>query len=57
MPDLNIYGWTYAKFHAAFGWDKGTQLVYEEWENFWARKVDAYIFTDSGTTTLLFSFL
>lgn len=53
MPDLNIYGWTYAKFHAAFGWDMGNQLKYETWENFWSRKVDAYIFTDSGTTPRL----
>jgi len=50
MADENIYGWTYAVYHAAIGWDKGTQLVYEAWENYWSRKVDAYIFTDSGLT-------
>ncbi len=53
MADENIYGWTYAVFHAALGWDKGTQLVYEEWENFWSRKIDAYIFYDSGETPRL----
>ncbi len=53
MVDANIYGWTYAVFHASLGWDKGTQLVYETWENFWSRKVDAYIFPDSGTTPRL----
>ncbi len=53
MADENIYGWTYAVFHANLGWDKGTQLVYETWENFWARKIDAYIFADSGETPRL----
>ncbi|KKL55423.1 hypothetical protein LCGC14_2255540 [marine sediment metagenome] len=53
MPDENIYGWTYAVFHASLGWDKGTQLVYESWENFWSRKIDAYIFYDSGETPRL----
>jgi len=48
MADANKYGWTYAVFHAAIGWDKGTQLVYESWENFWSRKIDAYVFLDSG---------
>ena len=48
MADANIYGWTYAVYHAAIGWDKGTQLVYESWENFWSRKIDAYIFIDIG---------
>lgn len=53
MVDANIYGWTYSVFHAAFGWDEGTQLKYEAWENFWSRKVDAYIFPDSGATPRL----
>lgn len=53
MADENIYGWTYDNFNSFIGWDKGTQLVYEAWENLWSRKIDAYIFTDSGTTPRL----
>ncbi|GAH64644.1 unnamed protein product, partial [marine sediment metagenome] len=48
MADSSKYGWTYEIFHAAVGWDRGTQTVYESWENFWSRKIDAYIFIDSG---------
>jgi len=53
MVDANIYGWTYDNFHAFFGWDVGNQLKYEAWENLWSRKIDAYIFTGSGTTPRL----
>ncbi|KKM18005.1 hypothetical protein LCGC14_1670020 [marine sediment metagenome] len=53
MVDTNIYGWTYAEFNIAFGWDMDGQLKYEAWENFWSRKVDTYIFNDSGTTPRL----
>ncbi len=49
MVDYNKYGWTYAQFHSFIGWDKGTQLVYEAWENLWSRRIDAYIFLDIGT--------
>ena len=49
MVDANIYGSTYAIFHAAVGWDKGTQTVYEYWENHWSRRIDAYIFIAIGT--------
>lgn len=27
----------------------GAQAQYEAWENLWSRKIDNYIFTDSGT--------
>ena len=53
MPNLNIYGWTYSDFHSFMGWDKNGQLVYEAWENLWARKIDAYIFTDIDTSPRL----
>jgi len=53
MADENIYGWTYTNFNTWVGWSKGTQLTYEAWENLWARKIDAYIFTDAGTTPRL----
>jgi len=53
MADENIYGWTYTEFNVAFGWDHTGQLKYEAWENYWARKVDSYIFTDSGETPRL----
>jgi hypothetical protein len=48
MVDANIYGWTYDNFNTNFGWDVGTQLKYEAWENIWSRKIDAYIYTDSA---------
>lgn len=53
MVDANKYGWTYANFNSFVGWDKGTQLVYEAWENLWSRRVDAYIYTDSGVSPRL----
>jgi len=53
MADENIYGWTYAEFNANIGWDIGTQLKYESWENLWSRKVDAYIFSTSGASPRL----
>ncbi len=53
MVDANIYGWTYSEFNSFVGWDMGTQLKYEAWENKWSRKVDAYIFTDSGESPRL----
>lgn len=53
MPDLNQYGWTYAAFNVAIGWDHTGQLKYEAWENFWSRKVDTYIFNDSAATPRL----
>ena len=34
-------------------WHNTTEANYLLWENLWARKVDAYIFTDSGTTPRL----
>jgi len=43
-----IYGWTYARFHANVGWDKGAEAVYDFWENYWALQADAYIFTGTG---------
>ncbi|KKL20711.1 hypothetical protein LCGC14_2452720 [marine sediment metagenome] len=48
-----IYGWSYADFNTFVGWDMGTQAKYEAWENKWARKIDAYIFTASGTSPRL----
>lgn len=48
-----IYGWSYANFNTFFGWDNGVQAKYEAWENLWSRKVDAYIFTDSGASPRL----
>lgn len=42
-----MYGWTYANFNIAIGWDK-TETAYLLWENFWSRKIDAYIFLDTG---------
>ncbi|KKM73166.1 hypothetical protein LCGC14_1413290, partial [marine sediment metagenome] len=53
MPDNNIYGWTYSDFNLFVGWDMGNQAKYEAWENKWSRKVDAYIFYDSGATPRL----
>jgi len=47
------YGWTHANFNTAFGWDVGNEAKYLLWENYWSRKVDAYIYTDSGTTPRL----
>lgn len=53
MADLNIYGWTYDDFNAFVGWDMGGQLKYEAWENHWSRKIESYIFTDSGASPRL----
>ena len=38
-----IYGWSYADFNAAIGWDKD-EASYLLWENFWAIKIEAYVF-------------
>ena len=43
------YGWAYDDFNTAIGWDHGVEATYLFWENFWSRKVDAYIFTAIGT--------
>ena len=49
-----IYGWSYINFNIAYSWDSdGVEPQYLLWENYWARKVDAYIFTDAGTTPRL----
>lgn len=48
-----IYGWTYADFNTALGWDRGVEATYLLWENFWARKVDSYIFLTPGLTPRL----
>jgi hypothetical protein len=53
MVDANIYGWTYSEFNSYIGWDMGGQLKYEAWENKYSRKVDAYIFTESGESPRL----
>jgi len=45
-----IYGWTYANFNTAIGWDKGVEATYLLWENYWARKVEAYVFTDAAAS-------
>lgn len=47
-----IYGWSYTNFNNYFGWD-GNEAKYNAWENFWARKIDAYIFTDSAASPRL----
>ena len=39
-----IYGWTYVQFTAALGWDIGAETAYLLWENFWAYKIEAYVF-------------
>lgn len=44
-----IYGWTYAVFHSNVGWDRGVEAVYNYWENYWANKVNTYIFNTPGT--------
>lgn len=44
-----IYGWSYAEFHSNVGWEKGTETVYNFWENYWATQADAYIFSEAGT--------
>ena len=48
-----IYGWTYANFNTAIGWDKGVEATYLLWENSWSRKIDAYIYTDADTSPRL----
>jgi len=48
-----IYGWTYANFNVADTWSGGVEAKYLLWENFWSRKIDAYIFTNAGTTPRL----
>ena len=48
-----IYGWTFVNYNIAYTWSSGVEAQYLLWENYWARKVDAYIFTDAGTTPRL----
>lgn len=48
-----IYGWTYLNFTTALGWHNSVEAQYLLWENVWGRKVDAYIFTDSGVSPRL----
>lgn len=48
-----IYGWTYAVFSTGLTWHNATEANYVLWENVWSRKVDAYIYTDSGTSPRL----
>ena len=48
-----IYGWSYADFNTAFGWDVGNEAKYLLWENFWSRKIDVYIFITIGLTPRL----
>ena len=43
-----MYGWTYANFNIAYTWDGGVEAKYLLWENYWSRKIDAYIFLDTG---------
>ena len=47
-----MYGWTHANFNIAIGWDHA-EAAYLLWENFWSRKIDAYIFLDTGTSPRL----
>lgn len=44
-----IYGWTYAIFHTTVGWDKGTEAIYNYWENHWANRVNSYVFDTAGS--------
>ena len=48
-----IYGWTYVNYNIAYTWSGGVEAKYLLWENYWSRKIDAYIFTDAGTTPRL----
>ena len=48
-----IYGWNYTDFTTAFGWTSGVEAQYLLWENVWARKVEAYIFTSSAVSPRL----
>jgi len=48
-----IYGWTFVNYNVAYTWSGGVEAQYLLWENFWARRIDAYIFTDAGTTPRL----
>jgi len=48
-----IYGWTFVNYNIAYTWDGGVEAKYLLWENYWARKIDAYVFTDAGTTPRL----
>lgn len=45
-----IYGWSYADFNTAIGWDVGTEAKFDFWENYWAVRVESYCFTDSGAS-------
>lgn len=44
-----IYGWTYAQFQSQVGWEKGAEAVYNEWENYWAIKINSFVFPTAGT--------
>lgn len=44
-----IYGWTYAQFQTTVGWEKGTEAVYILWENFWAKRINSYVFDSADT--------
>lgn len=48
-----IYGMSYLNFTTALGWHNSVEAQYLIWENVWARKVDAYIFTDSAASPRL----
>ena len=44
-----IYGWTYAEFNGAVGWDKGNETQYLLWENSWSQKVNDIVTEDPAT--------
>ena len=44
-----IYGWTYAQFQSNVGWEKGGETEYDFWENYYATKINSYIFPTAGT--------
>ena len=48
-----IYGWSFVNYNIAYTWSGGVEAKYLLWENYWSRKIDAYIFTDAGTTPRL----
>jgi len=45
-----IYGWSYADFNTALGWDIGAEPKYLLWENFWAHKIESYVFIKAGAS-------
>ena len=45
-----IYGWTFIQFTTALGWHNAVEAQYLLWENFWAHKIESYVFTATAAS-------